>query len=255
MDIIPLPAFQDNYIWLMRAGRHAAVVDPGDADVVHDYLAREGLTLSAVLITHHHHDHTGGIVALLDAHPAPVFGPAAPAIAGVDHLVGEGDRIALPALGTAFEVLAVPGHTASHIAFYNGEVLFPGDTLFSAGCGRLLGGSAPQLHRSLQRLAALPGDTGVYCTHEYTLANLAFACAAEPDNTARDAWLTQCHARRQRGEPTLPTHMARERDINPFLRVEQAGIIDTVAAHTGARPADALACFTALRAWKDGFRG
>lgn len=251
--MLPLPAFNDNYIWALRRGNLAVVVDPGDAQVVEDWLGENGIDLTAILITHHHTDHTGGIAALTTQRDIPVYGPAAHDIRGVTQGVSEGDRITLPSLGLGFEVLEVPGHTATHIAFLGHGMLFPGDTLFSAGCGRLLGGTAQQLYRSLERLKGLPGDTRVYCTHEYTLSNLRFARAAEPSNAERDAWLERCQALRDKGLPTLPSTIARECAINPFLRTECVEVRAGVAAHDGRPPRDGEDCFTRLRAWKDSF--
>ncbi|MBV2263778.1 MAG: hydroxyacylglutathione hydrolase, partial [Thauera sp.] len=189
MDIIPIPAFRDNYIWLVHDGRHALVVDPGDATPVEEALREHGLALAAILVTHHHPDHTGGIGALVASHRVPVYGPARESIAGVVHSVADGDEIHLPAPAIALRVLEVPGHTAGHVAYVGMDsepgLVFCGDTLFSAGCGRLFEGTPVQLGHSLARLAALPPDTRVYCTHEYTLSNLAFARAAEPDNAER----------------------------------------------------------------------
>ena len=257
MDIIPVPAFRDNYIWLAHDGRHALVVDPGDAAPVLDTLGRLGLQLGAILLTHHHADHVGGVARLLAHSRVPVFGPAGEAIDDVSHPVFEGDEIQVPAPGIGFRVLDVPGHTAGHVAYVAMDIepglVFCGDTLFSAGCGRLFEGSPAQLASSLGKLGALPPDTRVYCTHEYTLSNLAFARAAEPDNAERDAWAAHCEALRARGEPTLPSTIARERAINPFLRCEQPGVIEAVAAQAGSRPQDALECLAALRAWKDRF--
>lgn len=257
MDIIPLPAFRDNYIWLLHDGHHALVVDPGDAAPVEEGLARLGLSLKAILITHWHADHVGGLARLLARWPVPVFGPAAETIDGVSKHVREGDEVRLAEPAVAFTVMDVPAHTAGHIAYVGIDlepgVVFCGDTLFSAGCGRLFEGTPAQLANALAKLAALPADTRVCCTHEYTLSNLAFARAAEPDNPERDAYARECAARRERGEPTLPSTIGRERAINPFLRADRPGVIDAVAAHTGERPADALACLAALRAWKDRF--
>lgn len=251
--IIPLPAFRDNYLWLLQRGKVAAVVDPGDASVVERYLAQHDLELCAILLTHHHADHIGGVAELTASRDIPVFGPAAADIAETNRPVAEGDEVVLDRLDVAFRVLEVPGHTATHVAYLAPGILFPGDTLFSGGCGRLLGGSAAQLHESLGRLAALPGETAVYCTHEYTLANLAFAHAAEPENRERDAWEAECRAMREGGRPTLPSTIERERRINPFLRTSEPGVVEAVARHSGTRPANAQECFALLRAWKDMF--
>ncbi|MFU2488897.1 hydroxyacylglutathione hydrolase [Thauera sp. WH-1] len=257
MDIIPLPAFRDNYIWLLHDGHHALVVDPGDATPVEEALARLGLNLKAILVTHWHADHVGGLARLLARWPVPVFGPAGETIEGVSKHLREGDEVRLAEPAVTFRVMDVPAHTAGHIAFVGIDlepgVVFCGDTLFSAGCGRLFEGTPAQLASALAKLAALPADTRVCCTHEYTLSNLAFARAAEPDNPERDAYALDCAARRERGEPTLPSTIGRERAINPFLRTDRPGVIDAVAAHSGERPTDALACLAALRAWKDRF--
>lgn len=253
MNIIPLPAFRDNYIWVLHDGRHAAVVDPGDAAPVERFLADQGLALCAVLITHHHADHVGGLGALVSAHRVPVFGPAREAIEGVTVPLREGDLAQIPALGLAFKVMDVPGHTAGHIAYYTDGILLCGDTLFSGGCGRLFEGTPKQMADSLARLAALPEATRVYCTHEYTLSNLAFAQAAEPRNPARDAYLAECEALRRQDKPTLPSTIGREKAINPFLRADREEVAAAVGGHAGGRPADALACFAALREWKNVF--
>lgn len=257
MNIIPLPAFRDNYIWLLHDERYAVVVDPGDAQPVVEALERLQLSLSAILITHHHPDHIGGLAALLSRWPVPTYGPANEAIDGVSHPVGEGDIVRLAQPGISLRVMEVPAHTAGHIAFLADQaspgLLFCGDTLFSAGCGRLFEGSPAQLAEALARFAALPADTRVYCTHEYTLSNLAFARAAEPSNPARDAYQQRCETLRARGEPTLPSTIGLERDINPFLRPHIAGVIDAVTAQSGQRPVDSTACLAALRAWKDNF--
>lgn len=257
MNIIPLPAFRDNYIWLIHDGRHAAVVDPGDAAPVEKFLVAQGLTLAAVLITHHHPDHVGGLPSLLARHTVPVYGPARESIDGVDHPVREGDTVFIDALGLTLDVLDVPGHTAGHVAYHAATPapgsLFCGDTLFSAGCGRLFEGTPAQLASSLAKFAALPEATRVYCTHEYTLSNLAFARAAEPGNAQRDAYAKRCEALRAAGKPTLPTSIAIEKAVNPFLRCSQPGVIDAVTVHGGVRPVDAVGCLAALRAWKDVF--
>lgn len=251
MDIIPLPAFRDNYIWTLHDGRHAAVVDPGDAAPVEAFLAREGLQLSAILVTHHHADHVGGIAALVERRAVPVFGPARETIPGITRPLAEGDRIRVPDLDLELDVLEVPGHTLGHIAYFGAGVVFCGDTLFSAGCGRLFEGSAAQLHASLQKLAALPAETRVYCTHEYTLANLAFSQRVEPRNPARDAYLAECRERRAREAPTLPSTIGVERAVNPFLRVDEPQIVESVQRWLGHAPAGGSACFAALREWKN----
>lgn len=257
MHIIPVPAFRDNYIWLLHDGAHALVVDPGEAPPVIEHLDRLGLQLSAILLTHHHADHTGGVAALLQRSPVPVFGPAAERIDGVDRPLAEGDVVELAAPAIRFRVLDVAAHTAGHIAYFADEasppLLFCGDTLFSAGCGRLFEGTPAQLAVALAKLAALPDHTEVYCTHEYTLSNLAFARVAEPVNAERDRHAEICTHLRDAGQPTLPTTIGREKAINPFLRCEEASVIDTLTAHTGERPADRTACLAALRAWKDRF--
>lgn len=257
MNIIPVPAFRDNYIWLVHDGRHALVVDPGDAAVVRQALDHLGLQLGAILVTHHHPDHVGGLAQLLAHAEVPVFGPAGESIEGVTEPVREGDEIRIAAPATAFRVLDVPGHTAGHVAYVAMDIepglVFCGDTLFSAGCGRLFEGTPAQLAASLAKLAALPSTTRVYCTHEYTLSNLAFARAAEPDNPERDAYALACEALRARGEPTLPSTMGRERAINPFLRCDRPSVAGSVAKQVGRALHDPVDCLAALRAWKDGF--
>jgi hydroxyacylglutathione hydrolase len=250
-QIVPLPAFKDNYIWLMHDGRNALVVDPGEAAPVVDFIAQHDLTLAAVLITHHHADHVGGLAAL--APQCPVYGPAHEAINGVTHAVQEPDEISIPELALTLRVLDVPGHTLGHIAYYAPDVLFCGDTLFSAGCGRIFEGTPAQLFDSLNKLAALPDDTQVFCTHEYTLANLAFAQAAEPENPARDRWLAECTDRRQSGKPTLPSSIAREKAINPFLRPLSESVQSSLASRLDQPVDNALNAFTALREWKNTF--
>lgn len=253
--LIPLPAFQDNYIWLLAGADDACVVvDPGDAAPVLE-AADRGLRPVAVLLTHHHADHVGGVAAVLGRFGVPCYGPDDERIPAAAIRVGDGDHVDVPALGVRFEVIAVPGHTRSHVAFHGAGVLFCGDTLFSLGCGRLFEGTPAQMLASLDRLATLPDDTLVCCAHEYTEANGRFARAAEPANTARDARLADVAARRARGEPSLPSTLASERDCNPFLRVDTAGLHDGLAARLGRAPRDREEAFATLRAWKDGFAG
>ncbi|HET8745466.1 MAG TPA: hydroxyacylglutathione hydrolase [Ramlibacter sp.] len=257
MNLIPLPAFQDNYLWLLHDGQRALVVDPGDADPVRNFLTERGLQLEAILVTHHHADHIGGLDALRDATGARVYGPARERIPGPLQRLAEGDRIEV--LGLPFEVLDVPGHTAGHIAYFCPEfegapLLFCGDTLFSGGCGRLFEGTPAQMLQSLEKLATLPGATRVCCTHEYTLSNLKFATAVEPGNTQLSHYRQQCEQRRSQGEPTLPSSIALERSINPFLRTGVAAVARAAHDHDGANEADPVAVFATLRQWKNGFR-
>ena len=253
MQIIPLPAFRDNYIWLLRAGSHAVVVDPGDAAPVLRYLADEGLSLAAILITHHHPDHVGGVLALLDHARVPVYGPALEQIPGLTHPVGEDDVVSLPALDASLRVLDIPGHTAGHVGYYAEPALFCGDTLFAAGCGRIFEGTPAQMFESLQKLAALPGDTQVYCTHEYTLSNLAFAAAVEPDNPAIAERIARCEAVRVGQRPTVPFPLAGERLSNPFLRAHEASVARQAEARAGRALASPVEVFAVLREWKNVF--
>jgi hydroxyacylglutathione hydrolase len=247
-QIIRIPAFKDNYIWLLRQGTASLVVDPGDARPVLALLAREGWSLNAILITHHHPDHQGGVASLLAQYPAEVFGPAAESITGLTRPLqgGETIRIASPAL--EFQVFSVPGHTLGHLAYYGAGRLFCGDTLFGGGCGRLFEGTPAQMADSLARLATLPDETEVYCAHEYTEDNLRFALAVEPGNLylqRRVEALT-----RARGEPTIPSSIALEKATNPFLRCDVAEVI--ASAHRrvpGAR--SRYEVFAALREWKN----
>lgn len=256
LTIHPLPAFSDNYIWLIEDAqrRHCVAVDPGQAAPVLGWLeAHPGYQLSALLITHEHPDHTGGITELKAAYPqCRVIGPAD--LAGIDEGVHDGQTLSL--LDYPLNVLAVPGHTPRHLAYLleDGQRhLFSGDTLFAAGCGRLFGGTAQQLHHSLQRLAALPGDTLVYCAHEYTLSNLRFAAAVEPDNPAVLARLEAVSRLREAGGISLPSNLALELETNPFLRLHSPHVQASLQQHWGELPAEAEARFALLRRWKDVF--
>jgi hydroxyacylglutathione hydrolase len=255
MKILALPAFNDNYIWMLHDGDNAVVVDPGDASVVEAALAGASLKLRGILVTHHHPDHIGGVDALREHWQVPVYGPARERIPQPFVALLEGDSVAL--LGHSFEVLDVPGHTAGHIAYVmrragQDAALFCGDTLFSAGCGRLFEGTPEQMHASLSKLAALPAQTQVYCTHEYTLSNLRFAQAVEPGNAEVLQALARCGALREQGQITLPSTVAQERAINPFLRCAEPAVV-AQALGQGATESSEVAVFAALREWKNRF--
>ncbi|MEM9056594.1 MAG: hydroxyacylglutathione hydrolase [Pseudomonadota bacterium] len=258
LDILRVGAFSDNYIWLVRAPSdkdRVVAVDPGDAAPVLDALHGHGLSLAGILITHHHWDHTNGVEALLANARVPVFAPAdenAP-VAGCTAPVRHGDTAAFPDLNLSFAVLAVPGHTAGHIAYHGHGAVFCGDALFSAGCGRLFEGTPEQMLGSLRRLAALPDETLAYCGHEYTASNLRFAAAVEPDNAAVTRHAGHVAALRREGEASLPTTIALERQINPFLRCDEAAVRDAAEAQAGRTLADTTAVLATLRQWKDNF--
>lgn len=252
-DVIRIPAFKDNYIWLLRKGAAATVVDPGDARPVLDLLEREGLSLRGILVTHHHADHQGGVAHLLARYPAAeVFAPASESIANVSTPLRDGDRVQIACCDVDFEVIAVPGHTLDHIAYYGAGCLFCGDTLFAGGCGRLFEGSPAQMAASLARLAALPDATAVYCAHEYTQANLRFALAVEPGNQCLQMRVREVDAARASASSTVPSTIAIEKASNPFLRCGEPEVAAAARRRVPAA-ADAVAVFAALREWKNVF--
>ena len=263
LQVWPIPAFDDNYIWCIHDGKSALIVDPGDALPVLDYLKQKNLVLKGILITHHHADHTGGVLQLLGAlDPSiPVYGPAAIDIPGRTQALMEGDTLEIASPRISFEVFEVPGHTLSHIAYFANmqanvvePVLFCGDTLFASGCGRLFEGTPTQMSQSLAKFIALPKNTLVYCTHEYTLSNIRFALAVEPNNANLITWEQAAKKLRSHHLPTLPTTIGQELQVNPFMRCDQAAVIDSALSISGEKnlptPAHVLAV---ICAWKDQF--
>lgn len=251
-SVEPLAAFADNYIWMARddAAGEALAVDPGDSTVVSAWLDRHQVRLAAILVTHHHRDHTGGVAELAERHQAPVFGPASEAIPAVDHPVSGGERFSLEGFGEV-QVLDCPGHTAGHIAYLWQGYLFSGDALFAGGCGRIFEGTAEQMHASLQRLAALPGQTRICCGHEYTVRNLEFAHRADPDNERVARRLQAARQARDRGQPTVPSTLDEERATNPFLRADHPDLRRSAETWCGQELDQAHDVFAALRRWKD----
>jgi hydroxyacylglutathione hydrolase len=255
LSVSAIPAFSDNYIWLLTGDdRRCAVVDPGDADPVIRLLDQQGLELDTILVTHHHPDHVGGIPELLRRWPATVIGPDDDRIRHRDLTVRENDRVNLDGMKLAFAVLEVPGHTTSHIAYVGHGCLFPGDTLFSAGCGRLFEGTAAQMQESLDKLAGLPDETRIFSAHEYTRSNCAFARAVEPENPTLRTFSRWVDDQRSRDLPTLPSTMGRERDVNPFLRTREPAVVERAREIDPAAEPGASTLAT-IRHWKDGFQG
>ncbi|HEY4644782.1 MAG TPA: hydroxyacylglutathione hydrolase [Steroidobacteraceae bacterium] len=256
LDATPVKAFSDNYIWLVhspRQPRDVAVVDPGDAAPVIEALEREHLNLRTILVTHHHADHVGGVAQLRQRYGVPVIGPGAETIPERSRSVAGGDRVTLPELGLEFEVFDVPGHTRGHIAFYGHGALFCGDTLFSAGCGRLFEGTPAQMQHSLATLRNLPGDTRVYCAHEYTLNNLKFALTVEPENGAAREYLETAKSLRSGNKPTVPSTLSLEIAVNPFLRWDAPTVQKSAERRAGCSLENPVEVFATIRRWKDGF--
>ena len=253
ITVTAVPAFADNYIWLLSTGgNECAVVDPGDAEPVFAALERDGLRLDSILLTHHHADHIGGVPELVRETGASVYGPHDERIAGDVRRLAKGDTVELPALGLAFQVIEVPGHTATHIAFHGHGCLFCGDTLFSVGCGRLFEGSPEQMQVSLDKLAALPPETRVFCAHEYTLSNCDFARTIEPDNAELARRASEVEAHRAIGRMTLPSTLAQELQANPFLRTREPTVIEAARQHDPQATAGA-STLAVIRALKDRF--
>lgn len=268
----PIAAFRDNYIWLIHDGRHAVVVDPGAADPVIEALDVLGLQLSAILVTHLHYDHSWGVPGLLARGPVPVFGPFLNDHDRVSHppfpkagtvpldcvtdVVAEGGTVKLEALGLELQVLAVPGHTKGHIVFFepDRQWLFSGDTLFAGGCGKVFGGSMQAMVDSLDRLASLPGETQVFCAHEYTVDNLRFGLAVEPSNQALAERYSADSLTRELGLATLPSTIELERATNPFLRVMEPEVLHSLHRQRGVPASTRVASFEALRTWKNEFK-
>ena len=253
LKIIPVQALNDNYIWTLVKDGNAAVVDPGEAAPVLDYLHNHQLTLTAILNTHHHADHVGGNSALLEHFKVPVYGPHEERIPTVSRHLREGEKFALDGIGIELSVIEVPAHTRSHIAFYGADMLFCGDTLFAGGCGRIFEGTPAHMHAALGKLMALPDHTRVYCGHEYTLANLRFARAAEPGNPLVTAWEQQAAAQRERNEVTLPSTIGREKGANPFVRCDQPGVVATASQHAGRTLTEVVEVLAEIRLWKNNF--
>lgn len=253
LSIHPIPALHDNYIWCIRNQQHCLIVDPGAAAPVSHYLQQHQLSLNGILITHHHNDHIGGVAELLVHHTVPIYASHHAQLPFQTHACQEGDFIDFPLLNLNFAILDIPGHTLDHIAFYNNSMIFCGDTLFSAGCGRLFEGTATQLFTSLQKIAHLPPDTAIYCAHEYTEKNLAFAAHMEPDNRAITHYLEQVQTLRAAKHPSLPSTLALELQINPFLRTDNPTLRQQLQ-HLGYSDVTTdIDVFTLLRTLKNSF--
>jgi hydroxyacylglutathione hydrolase len=253
IEVTAIPAFSDNYIWLITAGdKYCAVVDPGDAEPVFDIIQKRNLSLEYILITHHHPDHTGGVAALKAATGAGVFGPHDKRIPDQTRSFTQGEGVGMPRMGMQPRVLEIPGHTSTHIAFYEPGILFCGDTLFSVGCGRLFEGTPNEMQRSLSELSNLPPETLVYCAHEYTLSNCEFALQVEPDNQDLINRTQAVREARAKGIPTVPSLLEEEMKINPFLRTHEPSVVEAARKRQpGVKPG--VETLAVIRAWKDAF--
>jgi len=257
LEIIPLPALNEhyNYIWLLKnkTSNHIAIVDPGEAGPLLSLIESEKLIPIAILITHRHWDHVDGILEITEKYDIPVYTPKTESVKGSTHPVGEGDSVLLPELDLKLTIMDVPGHTSGAIAYYAEGMVFSGDTLFAAGCGRMFEGTPPQMHASLSKFKTLPDSTLLYCGHEYTVSNLKFAANVEPDNTAIQERLCLAEKARNLNRPTVPTSLAAEKQTNPFLRCEEQDVISAASYFSGKKLNEAADVFAAIRQWKDNF--
>jgi hydroxyacylglutathione hydrolase len=257
LSILTVPAFDDNYLWIVHNGSNALVVDPGDGSAIVQALQKHQLNLKAILLTHHHADHIGGVPHLLTHYDVPVYGPKNDGIACITQALGDGDPLQIDGLPISLQVIAVPGHTLGHIAYYVSAHgwLFCGDTLFAGGCGRLFEGTPAQMLESLEKLASLPDDTAIYCAHEYTMSNLRFALAVEPLNTKLTERIQIEKNKRDQQLATIPSFIGIEKQTNPFLRSREDSVISTLLSNKRITPGEnAVAIFAALREWKNNFR-
>ncbi|TQV86761.1 hydroxyacylglutathione hydrolase [Aliikangiella coralliicola] len=259
MAITPIPAFNDNYLWLLDNGVDAIVVDPGDAAPVDAYLKSNNLNLAAILITHHHGDHIGGVPRLKQMYGCRTYGPSNDSVNGLDYRLDQGDSITIEELGLSFQVIDVPGHTRGHIAYFMPESslctngLFCGDTLFSGGCGRLFEGTPQQMWQSMQKILSLPENTKIYPAHEYTLSNLKFASEVEPQNQHLTHYIEKVKALRELNQPSLPSELSVEKQVNPFLRIREPSVISSAMHRVSRDTLSEPEVFAVIRQWKDSF--
>lgn len=255
IKIIPILSLQDNYIWAIvnTDSMQIAVVDPGTAKPVLDYIKSQNLILTTILLTHHHNDHIGGVAELLKNFSVSVYGPKNQFISSVTKALRDGDIIQMPEYNMTLQAMEIPGHTLDHVAYFNNDLVFCGDTLFTGGCGKIFEGTPEQMFNSLQKLSHLPENTKIYCGHEYTVNNLKFALQVETDNTKLISRLEQSKDLREQNLPTVPSTMGEELATNPFLRVNQSGVRDSICAHINRYDCDEIDLFAALREWKNSF--